>query len=222
MTALDNCVSNNLTNEISASDKYGKKLKVLFNWALNGKLEKKWNTFVYDTFQCFIKNKKKISIDMFMIQKYVHDEDLLNLMFYSTPKTQVMEGTLLTNLIRPIMFKIFENVEEIEIISDWNYGFSLFGFLDIIKKTKIKTATISARIRGGLLAEELSTKKKSWIDTGYMSQEQNMMDTCAYVASNFNIVLKQVKSTRGQQDPTLGLIIGMMQQHIDTLKITKM
>ena len=61
ITAYDNCISDNIyyENEIYEDNKYGAKLKALFNYVLNNKLEKVYNGYIYNTFECFRRNKKE-------------------------------------------------------------------------------------------------------------------------------------------------------------------
>ena len=139
ITALDNIISNKINGwfKISSDSGYVDLLSVLFVHILSGKKKKKLNEYVFDTFQCFVKNKRKINIDIHNLTYYVKDEGLLNLIF----DEDLMNEEILTNLIRPQIFKIFDNVQQIT-ISSYYYGFSLFGFLSLIKNTKINKATI--------------------------------------------------------------------------------
>ena len=177
MTALDNCISNQIRNEVSASHKYGEKLSVLFNYIINGKLEKKWNKYVYDTFHCFTRNKQIIHISVGALKLLVKDKDLLNLICYKLDDNnfEIIDEENLTNLIRPHLFKIFENVQEIY-VETFDYGLYLFGLLSIIKNTKIKKATITATT-------------PSWINNIWSSHEQQIVDK--FDASNFDVQFKQ-------------------------------
>ena len=147
VTALDNIVSNNITwpeHMIPDSSAYGSRLGVLFRYVLYGKKEKQWNQYVFDTFHCFAKSKTRLNISLWRLSMYVKDQVLLNLLFHKFGRNYkgVMDEQNLTNLIKPEFFKIFDNVESIILHCYNGYGFSLFGFLSLIAKTKINEATI--------------------------------------------------------------------------------
>ena len=184
ITILDNCISGNVNHYISEYE-YGKKLSALFNYFINGKLENKWNKFVYDTFECFIKNKKRMDIDIDKVSRYVGDQDLLNLMFHSlnADSTAIMDEKDSTNLIKQSMFEIFENVEEINIQSN-EHSFSLFGFLEIISETKITKVTITAGKYGF-----------EWIESLWKDHQQKI--EARFDASEFDIHMDQQEQIFG-------------------------
>lgn len=162
ITVLDNCISYKLFREISGSYGYGLKLRTLFDYILYGKKEKKWHQYVYDTFQCFVRNKTMVHINIDYLVHLVKDEELLSLIFHKLEKNnkEIMEEETSTNLIKPQFFRIFDNVEEI-IIGSFNSGFSLFGFLSLITNTKINKVLISGnwlRERWDSCGEEIVEK----------------------------------------------------------------
>ena len=81
ITAYDNCISDNIHqyNKINEENKYGLKLKALFNYVLNNKLEKVYNQYIYHTFECFRRNKKKLIIDLYDMTDCCEDKELSNL-----------------------------------------------------------------------------------------------------------------------------------------------
>ena len=98
-----------------------------------------------------VKNKTKMTVGLRLLEKCVEDETLLNLIFVKIDKNneEIMDERNLTNVMRPQIFKIFENLQEIY-ISSWDYPFSLFAFLSLITSTTIKKATIFSQPDGWL------------------------------------------------------------------------
>ena len=145
ITALDNIISNKIygrIHTISSASGYGSKLSVLFDSALRGTKGKKLNQYVFDTFLCFAKNKTKIDINIDKLASYVQDKALVNLVFHEVDKNddETKEENL-KNLIRPQMFQIFDNVQEIAIDTGGYYKFSASRFLSLIENTKINKAS---------------------------------------------------------------------------------
>ena len=167
ISALDDIISNKIDSEtedkISSSCGFGLKLSVLFDYILYGRKEKNWNQYIFDTFHCFAKSKIKIDIKLQGLKFYVQDRDLLNLIFYKLAfkNKEIMHEENVTNSIRPEIFKVFDNAKEITIRtgSGGGYGFSLFGFVSLITKTKINKATITGR----------------WITDLWISSEEEIM-----------------------------------------------
>ena len=189
MTVLDNCVSGGIDRDtkISGSCGYGINVNVLFDYILFGKKAKKWNQYVYDTFQCFVKNKTEMIVGIRLLAQCVEDELLLNLIFSKIDKNneEVMDETNLTNMMRPEIFKIFENLQEIY-FSSWDYPFSLFAFLSLITSTTMKKAVIYAQPDG-------------WLSDLWSSYEKEIVEE--YSARGFEVTLKQHKYS--EQHPKL-------------------
>ena len=160
ITALDNIISKkiNAANVIPSDSGYVDLLSVLFVYIVSGKKEKKWNEYIFDTFHSFVQNKIQINIDIRKLAYNVKDEGLLNLIFYNLDidNKDFENSSNLINLIRPQIFKIFDNVQQITIRTE-EYGFSLFGFLSLIENTKIN----KARISGDWIKKEFVDKVSS-------------------------------------------------------------
>ena len=149
---FDNIISGKITanNRISSSFGYGKLLSDLFDYILHGKKTKKWNQYVFETFNCFVKNKTKIKIYIDRVLECVEDEALLNLMFYRSQKNDNTRSN--GCLIKQEIFEMCTNVEQIIIFSD-DYPFSLVAynsFLSIIGKTKLNKVTVVCKDGGWL------------------------------------------------------------------------
>ena len=173
MAALDNAMSGELGfgTTISESDEYGLKLGALFTYIVSGKKEMKWNDYVYDTFRCFVENKVKMMIMIEDIARSIQDEKFLNLICYrlDIDNKDIMSEKNMTNLIKPHIFEVFENVQEIRIHSA-QYTFSLLAFLSLLINTNINTVVILGF---------------GWISDLWTLHSQEIVET--FAAKNFSI-----------------------------------
>ena len=191
ITALDNLISG---KRPQTRYKYDSKLRALFDYILHGKRKSKWNQYIFDTFRCFVRSKTKIEINISRVTPFIENEvelALLNLIFnkLNNKNDELMDDGNVTNLTRPEIFQIFENVGEITLRTAHDYksfgmscaaiteyGFSLFGFLSIIKDTRIKKATIYG---------EALSHHKGWISGLWTAHEEEIV--AKYAAGNFSV-----------------------------------
>ena len=86
ITALDNCISNNMNwgNKISADAKYGLIIRELFGGycSLNpfNRNDKNYHQYLYQTFDALVQFKHNVKIDIDSLCFYVKDELLLGLL----------------------------------------------------------------------------------------------------------------------------------------------
>ena len=158
ITVFDACISGQV--DIPSADpskKYGKVITQLINAQITGEAAQ-IDQYIMDTFNSFIKHKKKIDIKVEYVIKKVKDKELVNNIInkgesteYKHGKTDVIrrESKDMTNLINSKIIKMFTNVQEIEMTINemFNnnniYTISLIGLLSIIESTSIKRVEIS-------------------------------------------------------------------------------
>ena len=185
ITALDISISE---RRPPPSYKHCKSLSLLFNYILNGKLDKNINRYVYNTFNHFRRNKQKILIDLDMLDQYKKtqsDGKFLNLLlhkfqsFHSSEEYKLNMNNI--NILRPQFFEIFPNIEVIEIYASDMHGFrtyifSLSELLSIIQGTAVDRVTVHIfRIRQG----------QSWMEKLWASSQETFVRM--YAKKNFVI-----------------------------------
>ena len=147
-----------LLHWIKKDDKYGVIIGELFNYVLNGnsmalQKESLMNPYIYDTFRCFVEHKTRIEIHLGDTHANTEDKALIDLLFYELKADGVdysnnhesdSGNSEYRNLLRPRVFQVFPNIEQIYIIVSGRsstglvYPFSLLLFLDMIKDTLVK------------------------------------------------------------------------------------
>ena len=169
ITALDNCISNGFNQP---SYNHGKTLSSLFNYVLNDKLNKKFNTFIYDTFDCFRYNKRKIWIDLYELDKYNKRDDgkLVDLIIHNLCGVVRSEDNEMDmndiNMLRPQLFKAFPNIEYIRIYASdkrgkKDYIFCLSELLSLIEATSVNKVEI-VTFKSGYPNAALTWTNKLW------------------------------------------------------------
>lgn len=165
MTALDNMISGNVNrlSRIPSNQRYGEIILELTHHLLETSQGKGSLTpYLYQTFRTFAARKKSMKINIDYLNKYVEDELLLSSLFneIKRERTEIRSGWIewndisgTQNLMKPLLFKIFPNIEEIEIIITSTYGWSIgeyfyplsfLSLLSIIENTKIHKVIVTA------------------------------------------------------------------------------
>lgn len=105
----------------------------LFEYRLGMKIDEKMDKYVYEMFDAYCKNKKRIGISMPIFDQLKHSPYKPFIHSYEYDKDVYLRGdTDKTNLLRPELAKIFPNVIKVHI--DASYcSFSLIAFLSILK-----------------------------------------------------------------------------------------
>ena len=145
ITAFDQIISNNVTfdNQLPNYSSHSFLISLLFEYCLNpiGFIPKIiGNTYILETFQCFVNNKQSIGIDTYALNGYCKNIDLLGLLFNKIIKNKEVEDKQ-QNLIKKGVLKVFKNVTDLFIYCP-GYSFCLLSFLSVIDGTEINKVEI--------------------------------------------------------------------------------
>ncbi len=149
MVYLDAVLSgseNSTVNNISISSKEMEMLCNLMEWKLGKHLNmNKYPKYIYDTFDCFCKHKKEITLCLYYLNKM--NKDIIDLVMYNIEKSTKKEREISdkTNLFRKQILDIFENVKNIRIMcgyGKYSYSLSLLGLLTLIESSGIQQVVI--------------------------------------------------------------------------------
>ena len=192
MTVLDNCISDNIhwanTIDQYESNKHSAKLKALFNYVLNNKLEKIYNQYIYNTFDCFRRNKKELIIDLWDLGVHCKDQELSSLILCQLNekhKKQQIADDEISYCLHSRLFYIFPNVVKVVIERSHKYfnRLSLFGLISVIQNTNVREVRIGAH--NGWMQDD-----QSWIDVLYgSSMKEEIVDR--FAKSNFTLQFKK-------------------------------
>ena len=151
LTMLDNILSNNvnIVNPISKNSQGVSLLKDLFSSCISGK-KFAGNNYIWNTFQAFIMNKKKVDIHVSDLDRYCHNKGLLGLTLRNIVKMEeeekeekeyLLDKYKNKNLLKPQIISIFNNVTYLEIWCS-DYPLSMESLLSLINGTQIKKVEI--------------------------------------------------------------------------------
>ena len=145
LTYLDNILNDkvNQDNIFTPSAKDVSVLSSLFSSS------SKSDKYIYSTFNSFKQNKTKIIVNLYQLNAYCFNVDLLSLLFNKLVEVDynqwvkqfVNNCDSMVNLPKKELFDIFNNVEQLVIICR-DYPFSLDSLISLITGTKIKTVKI--------------------------------------------------------------------------------
>eukprot|EP01084_Bolivina_argentea_P248814 416283_1 len=101
----------------------------LMKWKLGEHLQRKCPQYIYDTFDCFCKHKKQISLNLKQLRKM--NKNITDLVMNNIEKSaKVREISDKTNLFRKQMLDLFENVTNLTIVC-WNQSGDIYHDRDI-------------------------------------------------------------------------------------------
>lgn len=151
MTLIDNIISGTLL----AKGSYDKQATILKHLIMDDENDKnKFTPFIYSTWDWFVKNQKKIKINLWDLKlRFKDDDKLFDILFMNGYNTQNLENKSGNysihkngeNLLNKRVIDMFCNVKLIEF--EWvqskafdkrYWSFSLFKLLELIKDTKIE------------------------------------------------------------------------------------
>eukprot|EP01084_Bolivina_argentea_P038061 70380_1 len=161
----------------------------LIKWKLTQQTDKKFNKYVYDTFECFCRNKKKISLKFDELVSA--DQEIVNLIMHNIEAGYDQKGEFeQTNLFRKQLFDIFPNLQTVVLQTSCGpyefYSFSLFGLLKLIHSTQFKQIIIKARYT------------ENWITSLWSSSASIIQEK--YNQHDVHIWIKHVSFQYGEED----------------------
>ena len=126
-------------------------LRHLMNKVLNKKEKKeptkKFDDYLYQTFDAFIQNKTHIVLDLYYLYD-TKDRRIISLLMNNILKRGRRESSSLSdkdmnNLFKVEIFEIFKNIQNIIIVDvDGEYSFSMFALLSVIELSGVQQITI--------------------------------------------------------------------------------
>lgn len=128
---------------LQAATGYGATLKMLFDFMLNADPARlnPIGQYIRDTFNCFALSKQELIFDTLNLNKYVCDQNFLDLLFHSFElRCETLEENEDKNLINWQLFKVFSNVTRMKM--DGTARFSLTKFISVIQETSIEYVEI--------------------------------------------------------------------------------
>ena len=146
ITVLDNFISNHQMATVGICTKsYVKILKELFSMYLNPSLSSKesliTNKYVYETFDCFVKHKKEITVHI--DDWWGLDSDLMGFLFANLVNdSNYPNDDNDQNQIQKEFLQVFANIDSL-VLYFRELSFSLLLFLSNIRGTNIKKVVIS-------------------------------------------------------------------------------
>lgn len=131
-------------------------LKHFIDYQLNDNVQKIFDSYIYDTWNCFILHKREICMNLSYVFHQNSNKKMINLLMQgleiedrANPKNQPREVHDLTNLFRKELLQIFKYATKMifglsqyqSTISDEvdTYKISLWSLLSLIKQTSLKT-----------------------------------------------------------------------------------
>ena len=178
LTVFDNIISGEQHYEpLSSSIKYDT-LAALMGYFVHNKLEKKLNEYIYKTFDCFRKNKRKIIINLSLLNN-ITGKHLVSPYMHDMTKTDCKEFIYrpesdMTNLFKPDLLRFLNHLTHITIDSQslrgqYEFIISLLGLLSIIKYSTIQEITILGGKKGGWLSKLWSSDNRDEIVNKYQN-----------------------------------------------------
>ena len=204
---LDECLTDPHTLTVKKSKSHYNTLRKLFDITLGNDSSIDTNKYILGTFRCFIRNKTRLYINFENLKKAFkdnEDDSFLDLFLFkmnevkewNESKFERRDESDYSNLIKPDIFKVFTNIEEItiDIMGDseyivdghfWEYGFytlSLIALLSIMKETNVRLVIVEAY---GFF------KDKSWLEVLWNTASQDIIDK--FSRQQFNITFDHRK-----------------------------
>ena len=134
-------VDDKLWNNMTKSDV--NILSHLFDIYCSKEHNRKYDGYIYQTYQCFIKHKQQIHIRLFSIRNI--NEDMRNLIMHPMERDKESIGRIcgdVTNLFRKKLLEIFHYatkiVFDLSYVYDYVYRISLESLLSIIEKSSVE------------------------------------------------------------------------------------
>ena len=190
ITVFDACISGRASiPRADPSNKYGKVITQLINAQITGKAGQ-IDQYILDTFNSFIKHKKKIGINFGFVVEKVKDKELINNIInipavteYKHGQTEFIERTQndITNLLNTKIIKIFTNVEEILItINEWKnnnniYTISLIGLLSVIESNNTN-GLLSTSIEKVTILMKWKSDEISWLRALWKESSEELIE----------------------------------------------
>lgn len=135
---------------MTSTRKISSHIEHLLDYKLGKAIDKTMDSYVYEMFDAYCKNKKNIDICLRRAGRAQHFSNLLMHSYEYDKDVYLRKDTDKTNIIRPVLSKIFRNAVKVQINAS-NCSFSLIGFLDVLKTSNWQRVEI-----GGEWVEELA------------------------------------------------------------------
>ena len=159
---LDNILSNTAMIDIKQEDI--DVLKHLINH-YNENDDKIIDDYIYDTFDCFVKNKQEIYIRMFNLNQKVYSS-IRSIFWHPLEmgwwKARSKEDK--TNLFKKELFQIFKFTKKLTLNYNNYYQISLWSLLSIIKTTSLEQIILKKGFEDYIFSSDL---RKEYIESGY-------------------------------------------------------
>ena len=179
MCLLDQCLSNEKPEQKYISGKYIKILRRLLDHKLDEKEERKFDEYIYDTFDCYINHKQKFEINFDLVNSVKNKDklDKLNVIFCSLvmKKDKIRGKDDFANLLRKELFTIFTNVAEMRIDVNEYWTISILELLSVIESTSLQQVRISMT----------ANDEETWLKVLWESSSQELKNKANMM--NFNI-----------------------------------
>ena len=182
-------------------------MRKLFDITLGNDSSIDINKYILGTFRCFIRNKTRLNINFNELKKaFKDDEDDSFLDLFLFERNEIKEWNEYkferrdesdySNLIKPEIFELFTNIEEITIdIRKEYYTLSLIALLSIIKDTNVRHVIIEGK----------GYSDKSWLEVLWNTASQDIIDK--YSRQQFNIKFHHERRDRGYGESITDKII---------------
>lgn len=217
ITVCDQIISGTFGLEkIDSLDFYHVVLRTLFDHALGrDSSDVDLNKYVIDTFESFVENKTSVWIDLERLNKNVAHDKLLDLFLnersvtnYWKPKIfNIRDDADYSNLINPVMLKVFKNVTELSIdtaaiIKDSMYDYvcysmSIIALLSVIKDTNLQRVIIRTSV---VTLSTYGESYTSWIEMLWNACSDDIIEK--YKDEQYQISFEQKKDS---SENTLGV-----------------
>ena len=164
------------------------------DWKLGKQTKRKYDDYVHETFESFCNHKKEISLNLEQLDN-AKDKDMASLVMYDIKKgDEEKDVSDKTNLCRPEILTIFENIKSLSInTGNAKYGcysLSLLGLLPYFKTSpSLQQITIKSR---------KDKNDNNWISSLWSSSSQKLQQT--FNAKHYEISMKEENSGRVKED----------------------
>ena len=152
--------------------------------------------YIVDTFQCFAQNKSYLEINFYTLKEVFEDHDndnFLDLFLFERSVVKEWDESKFErrdkndncNLIKPEIFKLFKNINQIVIRISGDddgkeyYTLSFIGLLSIISNTNVRKVAVKIFVR------PRDSSYKSWLELLWKRASQDLIDT--YSRQQFDI-----------------------------------
>ena len=191
-----------------SKDEYVLLISDLMNNIIGKKTIRKYDSYIYDTFECFIINKRQMVLDLPELYKVKTNNKMIDLIMNGMERNRYWErkergDNDATNLFVCEIFKVFKNIKNIIIITTTDnglycYTFSIVLLLWLIESTSVEKLIVKA------VCYWNGNEYDSWLHLLWNKSSSFLKQQ--YQQKNYDITKKRIKNHDDEDEDWLEII----------------